>query len=124
YVVLFGAFSLADGLSLALFVERVGAKSLPLYFAFTAAANLVLIGGYVLVAERLGGLRAFQMILLGAVAVFAAAWAPCRWFDGGAAWYGTLFVTREIAFTLLLMHFGTYLQDYSTRDQLNRVLPV
>ena len=30
----------------------------------------------------------------------------------------------EIAFTLVLMHFGTYLQDYFTRDELNRVLPV
>src|SRR5262249_26468309 len=43
---------------------------------------------------------------------------------GGPAWYGAMFVTREIAFTLLLMHFGTYLQDYFTRDELNRVLPV
>src|SRR5262249_22497668 len=27
-------------------------------------------------------------------------------------------------FTLVLMHFGTYLQDYFTRQELNRVLPV
>src|SRR2546421_237459 len=38
--------------------------------------------------------------------------------------FGVLFVTREIAFTLVLMHFGTYLQDYFTRSELNRVLPV
>jgi len=124
YLLLFGAFSVADGVSLALFVKRVGADRLPLYYAITAIANVVLIGGYVWVAERVGGQRMFQAILGGTVAVYATAWAALRWLDGGPAWYGALFVTREIAFTLVLMHFGTYLQDYFSREELNRVLPV
>jgi hypothetical protein len=124
YLLLFCAFSVADGLSQALFVKRVGVGSLPLYYAVTAAANLVLIGGYVLVAERAGGLRMFQLILGVTAAVYAASWLALRWLGGGPGWYGALFVAREIGFTLVLMHFGTYLQDYFTRDQLSRVLPV
>src|SRR5439155_8676196 len=56
--------------------------------------------------------------------VFTAAWLVLRGGDGPPAWYGALLVTREVAFTLVLMHFGTYLQDYFSRDQLDRVLPV
>lgn len=124
YLLLFGAFAVADGLSQALFVKRVGVASLPLYYGVIAVANLGLIGGYVLVAERAGSLRIFQMILGTAVLVYGLSWLVLRWLGGGPAWYGALFVTREIGFTLVLMHFGTYLQDYFTRDELNRVLPV
>ncbi len=35
-----------------------------------------------------------------------------------------LFVTREIALTMVLMHFGTFLQDYFLRSELNRLLPI
>src|SRR5262249_52592272 len=124
YLLLFGAFTLADGLSLALFVKQAGAAQLPRSYALTAAANLVLIGGYVLVAERLGGARMFLLILTATAAVYAPAWVALRWRGGGAGWLAALFVTREIAFTLVLMHFGTYLQDYFTRAELDRVLPV
>jgi ATP/ADP translocase len=55
--------------------------------------------------------------------MFLAAWLVySRW--GGAAPLGTLFVTREIALTMVLMHFGTFLQDYFLRSELNRILPV
>ena len=60
YLLLFGAFSLADGLSLALFVETLGPEALPKYYGVTAGVNLVLIAVYVLVAERVGSLRMFQ----------------------------------------------------------------
>lgn len=124
YLVLFAAFSVADGVALALFVERVGAAALPVTYAAIAAANVVLIGGYVLLADRLGGTRTFALILAPASVTFATVWAVLRWADGGSAWYTVLFVTREVAFTLVLLHFGTYLQGYFTRDELNRVLPV
>jgi len=124
YLVLFAAFSVADGVALALFVDRVGAAALPSAYAAIAAANLLLIGGYVLLADRLGGPRTFALILAPAAAAVAAGWVALRWADGGTAWYAVLFVTREVAFTLVLMHFGTYLQGYFTRDELNRVLPV
>src|SRR5207248_4629268 len=61
YLVLFAAFSVADGVALALFVDRVGAAALPYSYAAIAAANLLLIGGYVLLADRLGGPRTFAL---------------------------------------------------------------
>src|SRR4051794_38670943 len=78
YLLLFAAFSLADGLSVALFVKRVGADALPLSYAFTAAANLVFILGYVFLAERIGGARTFAVILGIAAGVYGATWIAVR----------------------------------------------
>src|SRR5262249_3137636 len=89
----------ADGLSLALFVNRAGAGRLPFYYAATAPAKLVLVGAYVLLAERVGGARVFSAALGGSVAVYAAGWVALRWLGGGGAWYGALFVTREVGYT-------------------------
>src|SRR5436190_23658528 len=72
YLVLFAAFSVADGVSLALFVKRVGAAALPASYAVVAAANLLFIGGYVLLADPLRGPRAFALILLPPAAGVAA----------------------------------------------------
>src|SRR6266436_349585 len=86
YLLLFCAFSVADGLSQALFVKRVGVAGLPLYYGVTA------------VAERIGGLWMFQGILGVTVTVYAVAWVALDWLGGGTGWYGALFVTREVAF--------------------------
>jgi hypothetical protein len=124
YLLLFGAFSVADGLSLTLFVQRLGARALPSCYGITAVANLIVIGGYVLLAERVDRARTFQVVIGSTMLVYTAAWAALRWLDGDDRWYGALFVCRDISFTLVLMHFGTYLQDYFSRDELARVLPV
>src|SRR5439155_9397801 len=105
------------GVALALFVKRVGSAALPGSYAAVAAANLVFIGTYAAFADRLGGPRTFALILGPTAAVFAAGWAAVRFAGGGDGWLTALFVTREVAFTLVLMHFGTYLQDYFTRDE-------
>ncbi|MBY0228706.1 MAG: hypothetical protein K2W96_05435, partial [Gemmataceae bacterium] len=122
YAGLFAAFTLADGVALALFVERSGAESLPGAYGLVALANLLLIAGYMGTAERLGGLRMFQAIVGGAALAFGLCWAA-RELGGGTWWFTVPFVAREIAFTLLLLHFGTFLQSYFTRDELSRVLP-
>jgi ATP/ADP translocase len=124
YLLLFGAFTVADGVSLALFVQDVGAGALPSYYAVTAMANVVLIGGYVLVAERLGSLRTFQIILGVCAAIYATVWWAIRFLGPNGWYYGVLFVVREVGYTLVLLHFGTWLQDFFKRDEMNRVLPV
>ena len=118
YLLLFAAFSLADGLSLALFVETLGSESLPMYYGITAGVNLVLIAVYVLLAERVGPLRMFEVILGAVLITYFAAWLVLPPADGKSQWYGALFVAREVAFTLVLMHFGTYLQKYFTMTSL------
>ncbi|MCI0459514.1 MAG: hypothetical protein L0Z62_21395 [Gemmataceae bacterium] len=111
YLLVFAALTLADGLSLALFVKKAGSDRLPLAYALTALANLVLIGLYLLAADRVGAVRLFQAILAGSAVAYLAAWAAVRWGGGGEGWYGLLFVSREITFTLVLMHFGTFVVD-------------
>lgn len=125
YFLLFCLLSMADGLSLALFVKRVGADALPRYYALTAAANLAMIGLYVARAERLGSAKTFQLILAMTGATFLGAYLSIEGIAGGAGRaYGVLFAAREVAYTLLVMHFGTFLQDYFTRLEMNRVLMV
>lgn len=124
YSLLFAAFALADGLSLAMFVKHAGSQALPRAYAIVAVANLVVIGLYIAIAERFRAGRVFRMILTGNIVAFGAAWIALHLWEQAAEWYAVLFVSREIAFTLLLMHFGTYLQDYFTRDEMNRVLPL
>lgn len=72
------------------------------------------------IAERAGSLHVFEGVLV----VYFAAWLISTRLEGRSYWYGAPCVTREVAFTLVLMHFGTYLQKYFTRDELDRVLPV
>jgi ATP/ADP translocase len=123
YFVLFSALTLADGLSLTLFLQKLGAARLPQTYAIIALANLLLIGGYVLVAERVGSVPMFHLIIGGSLAVFAAAWVGLN-MDGDEGWYIVMFAGREISFALAIMHFGTVLQDFFSRDELNRVLTI
>src|SRR5947207_1867066 len=123
YFVLFGAFSLADGLAMALFVRGVGAAQLPTAYALTALINLGVMALYVARAERLGSLRTFHWILGGAAGMFGLGWFGIVQFGEGPFTCGLLFAGREIGFGLMLLHYGTFLQDYFSRDELNRVLP-
>jgi hypothetical protein len=124
YFLLFAMLTLADGLSLALFVQRVGAAALPRFYGLVAAANLVVIGAYVLVAERTSSLRMLCAITMGAALAFFILWVGIAVRGDGAGWYGSLFAVREVIYTLVLMHFGTFLQDYFTRVELARIMPL
>src|SRR5262245_28943147 len=124
YFLLFGALTIADGVALAMFVREVGPGHLPAAYRTIAVLSLLIMAGYMLGAERLGSERTFHLILLATGGVFASAWFALTQLDGSKTWIELMFVTREIAFTLVLMHFGTFLQDYFTRAEMNRVLPV
>ncbi len=125
YLVLFAALTLADGLSLALFVQKVGAEGLPQAYFVSAVAVWVLVGLYVRQARRLSADQVFVLLLVCLGGLFGLVWAMLML--GAAAqtkWLMLLLVAREIAFTLVLLHFGTYLLDYFTRIELTRVMPL
>lgn len=124
YLVLFAALTLADGLSLTLFVQHAGTELLPRYYAFSAIAVLIAVASYMLFADRWGSSTVFQAILLGPVLLLGGVWAAVQWGNADQRSFGWLFIGRELAFALVLLHFGTYLQDYFTRAALNRVMPV
>ncbi len=124
YLVLFAALTLADGLSLALFVARVGADRLPLFQALSAVCVMFVVGWYLLFADRCGTDRVFVGILLGPLVLFAVIWAGLSTSVLAGGGLGILFLGRELAFALVLLHFGAYLQEYFTREELNRVMPV
>ena len=65
YLALFAALTLADGLSLALFVARVGADALPRFQALSAVCVMLSVGWYLRTAPRQGGDRVFVGILVG-----------------------------------------------------------
>jgi ATP/ADP translocase len=123
YFLLFTALTIADGVAVSLFASRIGADRLPAWYSATAVLSLVMIGMYLTQATRHSGGRVFGWILGAISTIFAAAWLAYQIY-GGTVPLGTLFVTREIALTMVLMHFGTFLQDYFLRSELNRLLPV
>lgn len=123
YLLLFTALTIADGVSVSLFASRIGADRLPAWYSATAVLSLVMISVYLTQATRLSSSRLFSWILAAVSGMFLVAWAAYQQW-GGTASLGTLFVTREIALTMVLMHFGTFLQDYFERHELNRILPI
>jgi ATP/ADP translocase len=124
YLLLFAAFALADGLALTLFVQKVGKEALAGAYGVVAVANLGALVVYAVFAERASSVRVFELILSANVVIFATAWGALAWSGDEPAWYYLLFACREIAFTLMLMHFGTFLQDYFTREEMSRTLPL
>jgi len=124
YLLLFAALTLADGLSLALFVQRVGTGHLPAYYALSAVGMVVATAWYMRSAGRHSGAAVFQWILAGPVALSLAVWLLVAVWHGDPRWLGALFLAREIALALVLLHFGTWLLEFFTRRELNRVMPV
>src|SRR5262249_1320495 len=120
YFVLFGAFSLADGLAMPLFVRGVGADDLPAAYALTTVIIIGVMPFYVMCAERLGSLRTFYWILGGTAAVFGVGWLGIAQYGEGTFFCGLLFAARETGFVLMLLHYGTFLLDYFSRDELSR----
>lgn len=123
YLLLFTALTIADGVAVSLFASRIGTDRLPTWYSATAVLSLLTIGIYLSQATRHNGARVFGWILGGIGAIFLTAWITYRLY-GGTVPLGMLFVTREIALTMVLMHFGTFLQDYFLRSELNRLLPI
>jgi ATP/ADP translocase len=124
YLLLFAALTLADGLGLSLFVQEVGAQHLPKAYAVIAVVNFLLVVWYFLRAGEAGDTLVFVLIIAGSLTLFLLSWFCARFLGARTFAYGLLFVTREISLTMILLHFGTYLQDYFTRDEMNRVLAV
>jgi ATP/ADP translocase len=124
YFLLFVMLNMGDGLSVSMFVQKVGALGLPVYYGVTALLNIVLVGGYMVYAPKLSNKWVFCVILMGSMAAFLGAWFLLLETGNKELGYGAFFVARELAFTLVIMHFGTYLQDYFSRTDLNRLLPI
>src|SRR5882757_9828003 len=87
YLLLFAAFVLADGLSLALYVKHVGGRSLPQAYGAVAVANITVIGIYIVWAERFRAATVFRIILLGIIVGFGVAWLGLLAVALGTHWY-------------------------------------
>ncbi len=123
YLMLFAGLTLADGLALTLVVARIGAGELPRLQALSAACVMVSVGWYLRAAPRRGADQVFVGLLVGPALLFAFLWLGLTCNVLNARWLGLLFLGRELVFTLTLLHFGAFLQDYFTRAELNRVMP-
>ena len=85
---------------------------------------MLVVGWYLVFADRCGRDRVFVGILLGPLVLFAVIWAGLSTSVLAGRGLGVLFLGRELAFALVLLHFGAYLQDFFTREELTRVMPV
>jgi hypothetical protein len=121
YSMLFGALTITDAAAVALFVSRVGAASLPKWYVVNAVGSLSIISLYLMLVSPSNSAKMFQWILATIFGVWLLAWALQG--RAGLMAFGLLYVSREIALTMVLMHFGTFLQDYFQRQELNIVLP-
>jgi ATP/ADP translocase len=124
YLVLFAALTLADGLSLALFIVRVGTDQMPRFQALSAVCVMLSVCCYLRAAGRLDGVDVFTRILALPLLLFVLIWAALclNILDDRAL--GLLFLVREVTFTVVLLHFGAYLQDHFTQAELHRVMPM
>lgn len=124
YLLLFAALTLADGLSLTLLIKQAGAEQLPRIQGWAAAATLAATFWYLCKAGTAPSATVFQWILAGPLALFGLLWVAIHGLGANSTWLGGLLIGRELAFALVLLHFGTYLQDFFTREELNRVMPI
>jgi ATP/ADP translocase len=130
YTALFGMLAVGDAVSTSLFVQRAGSHNLPWAYGVTALLNVLAVGGYMWVVPRVTSRGLLRGLILLSALLFLGAWGVIHQsaqHPGGAnpLWvYGTLFACRELSFTLLLTHFGNFLQEYFSKQALNRVLPI
>ena len=123
YCVLFAALSLLDGLSLALFVQRVGAARLPAVYAGAAVLTFAAVSAYMLWADQVDTGTVFTMILVPPVLVLLAAWGMLATGGEHAGWFSVVFFCREVTMTMVLLHFGNFLRDLFPQADLARIMP-
>lgn len=125
YAVLSAMLQIGDSVSLTLFVRRVPVDSLPPYYAASALFNAILLYGYVRAARRTSSARLFHAVIVTVVLTFLTIWAMVAWPGAASQFvYGGLLIARELAYTLVIMHFGNYLPDFFSREEMDRVLPI
>jgi hypothetical protein len=123
YLALFASITIADAVSITLFASRIGANQLPVWYGATAILNFCMMSWYLTQVRKAGSDAIFIQILGMLATLLLFGWGTYRMYGGGLP-LGILFMTKEVATTLILMHFGTFLQDYFVRTELNRLLPV
>ncbi len=124
YACLFAGLTMADTVSLTLFVRQVPASVLPWYYGLTALLSFVLIHTYSRYAPEWASAKMFRRILLLSALAFALCYTLLLTEVMPSVASALLFVLRESVYTMVLLHFGTYLQDYFTKEQLGRLLPI
>src|SRR5690606_2043453 len=124
YLLLFAALTLADGLSLTLLIKQAGPEQLPRIQGLAAVATLAATFLYLCRANAAPSATVFQWILAGPLLLFGLLWVAIHGMQVDSEWLGGLLIGRELAFALVLLHFGTYLQDFFAREELNRVMPI
>jgi hypothetical protein len=123
YLLLFAALSLLDGLALALFVKQVGAARLPLVSAVAAIFVCLGVGLYLAWADTVDTGTVFAAILAVPILVLLAAWTALAAGAARFEWLATVFICREVAMTMVLLHFGNFLRDFFPQAALARVMP-
>lgn len=124
YALLFAALTLIDGLSLVLFVHKLGTQALPLAMAVASAVVWLSVNRYTRLAVQQSSGPMFVKLLLVLTVPLVLLWVGLTFDLVPPAAMILLLVLREVAFTLVLLHFGNYLLDFFSRTELTRVMPI
>lgn len=124
FFLIYSMLNIGEGISISLFVKRVGADKLPQYYGYTALFILTFCALYLFFVDKISNFKMFYVLLGGSLITYFAAWYVLQFMNGGPWCFGIFIINRELSFTLFLVHFGNFLLDYFTRAELNRVLPL
>ncbi|MCA9842417.1 MAG: hypothetical protein KC475_09870 [Cyanobacteria bacterium HKST-UBA03] len=107
-----------------LFVKKVGVAALPRYYGYIAMINLAAMMLYWWVLDRVSSRSIFITIVSFLVILTFGSWLSCRVMANACTTvYGVLFIGREVASSMILLHFGNFLQQYLSKAEMSRTLP-
>lgn len=124
FFLIYSMLNIGEGISLSLFVKRVGAEKLPNYYAFTAIFIFTLSALYLSFVDKISNLNMFKILMFGTLLTYFFAWYMLEFLDGGSWCFGLFLINREVSFTLFIVHFGNFVLDYFSRAELSRMLPL
>jgi hypothetical protein len=122
YFFLFTILTLADGLSTALFLSKLGPDYIARVYVSSACLNFIFIAIYVRIVESFSSALILRVI----VAALMLSYLPLPWMSTSENLLILLYpyALREVFYTLVLIHFGNFITDYFSREELVRVLPL
>jgi ATP/ADP translocase len=124
FFVLYSMLNIGDCISLSLFINRVGAQELPAYFGITSISIFLMMVLYLFMVEKQSNIKLFKYILIGSISLYFIGWFIYEYMGGGLWCFGLFLINKEVSYTIVIVHFGNFILDYFSRDQLNRVLPI
>lgn len=124
FLLLYIMLSLGEGISLSLFITKIGALKLPKFYGLSALFSIFFVGIYFNVVDKISNTKIFYGLIFSSMAVYMLAWGFLHFSHTSLLWIGTILLVKELTYVLFIVHFGNYLLDFFCIKDLNRFLPL